>query len=402
MIKLRTVFGIDVSKHTINLAIVVIKVKVDECKLTLDRPGLADLLKLLKSFHQPEVVFEATGIYSRILQHFLDCDEFEYTMLNPLAAKKQLDNLRPYKSDRSDALNLAQTSFIIHRSLSYKQSPIYEQLHDLSRFYQEVSRDVISHKNRLHRALQLTFPQLESLFSNTNNELYWAIVQHFACPSQVFNTSFTELYSFILNSTNKIISANRANRIAKKLLVLAKKAYPVVDDNSYVYEQIRYLANRIMKEVHEKDKIITEMHHKAENLPEYNLLLSIPGFGVRTVTSLIGELGDIRRFHSSNALNAYIGIDLRHYESGNFVAADHISKRGDAVARKILFGSIQNIAVASHFHPNHINDFYQKRKRQSSQPGTKKIAIAAIHRLLRTIYHLVKYNQSYNYQIAKS
>lgn len=402
MIKLRTVFGIDVSKHTINLAIVVIKVKVDECKLTLDRPGLADLLKLLKSFHQPEVVFEATGIYSRILQHFLDCDEFEYTMLNPLAAKKQLDNLRPYKSDRSDALNLAQTSFIIHRSLSYKQSPIYEQLHDLSRFYQEVSRDVISHKNRLHRALQLTFPQLESLFSNTNNELYWAIVQHFACPSQVFNTSFTELYSFILNSTNKIISANRANRIAKKLLVLAKKAYPVVDDNSYVYEQIRYLANRIMKEVHEKDKIITEMHHKAENLPEYNLLLSIPGFGVRTVTSLIGELGDIRRFHSSNALNAYIGIDLRHYESGNFVAADHISKRGDAVARKILFRSIQNIAVACHFHPNHINDFYQKRKRQSSQPGTKKIAIAAIHRLLRTIYHLVKYNQSYNYQIAKS
>ncbi|QZN92915.1 IS110 family transposase [Limosilactobacillus panis] len=358
---MRTVFGIDVSKHTINLAIVVNKVKVDECKLTLDRHGLADLLKLLKSFHQPEVVFEATGIYSRILQHFLDCNEFEYTMLNPLAAKKQLDNLRPYKSDRSDALNLAQTSFIIHRSLSYKQSPIYEQLHDLSRFYQEVSRNVISHKNRLHRALQLTFPQLESLFSNTNNELYWAIVQHFACPSQVFNTSFTELYSFILNSTNKIISANRANRIAKKLLVLAKNA------------------------------------HKAENLPEYNLLLSIPGFGVRTVTSLIGELGDIRRFHSSNALNAYIGVDLRHYESGNFVAADHISKRGDAVARKILFRSIQNIAVASHFHPNHINDFYQKRKRQSSQPGTKKIAIAAIHRLLRTIYHLVKYNQSYNY-----
>ena len=173
---MRTVFGIDVSKHTINLAIVVNKVKVDELKLTLDRPGLDDLLKLLKSFHQPEVVFEATGIYSRTLQHFLDCNKFNYTMLNPLTAKKQLDSLRPYKTDRADALNLAQTSFIIHRSLSYKQAPVYEQLHDLSRFYQEVSRDVINHKNRLHRALQLTFPQLESLFSNTNNELYWAIV----------------------------------------------------------------------------------------------------------------------------------------------------------------------------------------------------------------------------------
>lgn len=399
---MRTVFGIDVSKHTINLAIVVNKIKVDERKLSLDRPGLCNLLKLLKSFHQPEVVFEATGIYSRTLQHFLDRNNFEYTMLNPLAAKKQLDNLRPYKTDRSDALNLAKTSFIIHRSLSYKQAPVYEQLHDLSRFYQEVSRDVVSHKNRLHRALQLTFPQLESLFSNTNNELYWAIVKHFACPSRVLKFSLTELSSFILHSTNKIISNDRATRIAKKLLVLAQKAYPVVNDNSYVYEQIQYLTNRVVEEVHEKARIIAEMQHEAEGLPEYNLLLTIPGFGVRTVTSLIGELGDIRRFRSSNALNAFIGIDLRHYESGNFVAVDHISKRGDAIARKILFKSIQNIVVASHFHPNHINDFYQKRKRQSSQPGTKKIAIAAIHRLLRTIYHLVKYNQSYNYQIAKA
>ena len=323
-------------------------------------------------------------------------------MLNPLTAKKQLDNLRPYKTDRSDALNLAQTSFIIHRSLSYKQNPVYEQLHDLSRFYQEVSRDVVNHKNQLHRALQLTFPQLESLFSNTNNELYWAIVQRFSCPSEVLKFSYTELSSIILNSTNKVISANRATYIAKKLLALAEEAYPVVNHDSYVYEQIQYLDNRIVEEVHEKDKITTEMQQEAQNLPEYNLLLTIPGFGVKTVTSLIGEFGDIRRFHSSNALNAYIGIDLRHYESGNFIATDHISKRGDAIARKILFKSIQNIAVAGHFHPNHINDFYQKRKRQSSQPGTKKIAIATMHRLLRTIYHLMKYNQSYNYQIAKS
>ncbi len=222
-------------------------------------------------------------------------------MLNPLAAKKQLDNLRPYKSDRSDALNLAKTSFIIHP------------------------------------ALQLTFSQLESLFSNTNNELYWEVVRHFSCPSKVLNVPYAELSSFILNSTNKVISISRANCIAEKLLVLAKKAYPVVNDNYYVYEQIQYLTNRIVEEVHEKDKIIVEMQHEVENLPEYNLLLSIPEFGVHTVTSLIGELGDIRRFHSSNALNAYIGIDLRHYESGNFVAADHISKRDDAVARKILF-----------------------------------------------------------------
>ncbi|MBD8086362.1 hypothetical protein HUK45_09215 [Limosilactobacillus sp. c9Ua_26_M] len=92
--------------------------------------------------------------------------------------------------------------------------------HDLSRFYQEVSRDVVNHKNSLHRALQLTFPQLESLFSNT----YWTIVNHFACPSRVLKLSATELRSFILHSTNKNISIDRATHITEKLLTLAKKA----------------------------------------------------------------------------------------------------------------------------------------------------------------------------------
>lgn len=399
---MRTVFGIDVSRKTINLAIVVNQVKVDELKLTMDRPGLNRLLSLLKSFEHPEVVFEATGIYSRVLQHFLDSNHFDYTRLNPLAAKKQLDQLRPYKNDRNDALNLAKTHFIIHRSLFYKQAPVYERLHDLSRFYQEVSRDVVNHKNRLHRALQLTFPQIESLLSNTNCELYWVLVKNFACPETVLKLSSTQLSVFIQQSTGKKLSNRRATSIAKKLTSLADHAYPVIENDSYVYKQIEYLVDQIMNEVTEKTKIIEEMSQESRSLPEYDILLSIPGFGVRTVVSLIGELGDIRRFHSSNALNAFIGIDLRHYESGNFVAADHISKRGNPIARKILFKSIQSIAVASHFHPTHINDFYQKRKRQSSQPGTKKIAIATIHRLIRTIYHLVKYNQFYDYQIAKA
>ena len=74
----------------------------------------------------------------------------------------------------------------------------------------------------------------------------------------------------------------------------------------------------------------------AQPLPEYEILLSIPGRAETTATSIIGELGDIRRFHSANQINAFIGIDLRHYESGDFLAKEHITKRGNPYARKIL------------------------------------------------------------------
>lgn len=80
-------------------------------------------------------------------------------------------------------------------------------------------------------------------------------------------------------------------------------------------------------------------------------------------------------FVALNALNAFIGIDLPPADSGNYTAPRHISKRGNTVARKILFKAVRNIASASHYHPNHINDYYQKRKKQSSEHGTKKITI---------------------------
>ena len=93
-------------------------------------------------------------------------------------------------------------------------------------------------------------------------------------------------------------------------------------------------------------------------------------------------LGDIRRFHSANQIIAFIGIDLRHYESGNFLAKEHITKRGNPYARKILFKCIHNIASASHTNPCHIADFYEKRKRQSQVTSTKPHTIASIHRLI--------------------
>lgn len=398
---MRCVFGIDVSKDSFSVAIVIDQAMFREMKLPLNRDGFKKLEEALQSFSNPEVVFEATGVYSRRLQRFLDDLDQDYTCLNPLVAKKQLDGLRPYKTDRNDARHLAETQFIMNRAITYKISPTYRELMDFSRFYQEVCKDVATHKNRLHRSLQLVFPEIEHVLSNTNNELYWSVVSRFSQATRVTREcTFDEVVDSILKGTHKNISKARAEQIAHSLYSAARLSYSAVDDDSPVYLQVNHLVSQIQEETKLKSKIIEQMTALARELPEYNKLLSIPGLGARTVVSLIGELGDIRRFRNSNALNAFIGIDLRHYESGDYVANDHISKRGNTVARKILFKAIQNIASAAHYHPNHINDYYQRRKMDAGQYGTKKIAIAAIHRLIRTIYHLVINNQFYDYSLA--
>lgn len=394
---MRVVFGIDVSKASSEVAILVNGEKVHGYTMPNDAIGFAHLLNDLKTVQQPEIVFEATGVYSRRLQAFLEDSGYAYTRLNPLEAKKQLDSLRVRKTDQIDAEKLAQSQFVLNRKPTYVQEEVYQQLRDLSRFYQNLTEDIVRAKNRLHKVLQITFPELETILSTPTGEQYWNLVIAFPCKDSVLDLGKNKLSESIRQSTSKRISDKRVAYLTEKLTALAHQSYCAVKKTSPIMEEVRYYAKELLRLSEQRQAVLDEMIELAQPLPEYEILLSIPGIAETTATSIIGELGDIRRFQSANQINAFIGIDLRHYESGNFLAKEHITKRGNPYARKILFKCIHNIASASHTNPCHIADFYEKRKRQSQTTSTKPHTIASIHRLIRTMYYLITHNKLYDY-----
>ena len=394
---MRTVFGIDVSKASSEVAIVINGEKIHGYTMPNDTIGFTRLLDDLKTVQKPEIIFEATGVYSRRLQAFLEENGYAYTQLNPLEAKKQLDSLRVRKTDKIDAETLAISQFVLNRKPTYIQEEVYQELHDLSRFYQNLTEDIVRTKNRLHKVLQVTFPEMENILSTPTREQYWNLVMTFPYKDFVLELSKDEPLEGIRQSTSKRISDKRVAYLAQKLAALANQSYCAVKKNSPILEEVRYYAKELLRLSEQRQAVLEQMVELAQPLPEYEILLSIPGIAETTATSMIGELGDIRRFQSANQINAFIGIDLRHYESGNFLAKEHITKRGNPYARKILFKCIHNIAAASHTNHCHIADFYEKRKRQSQTTSTKPHTIASIHRLIRTMYYLITHNKLYDY-----
>ena len=399
---MRVVFGLDVSKASSEVAILVNGEKVHGYTMPNDAIGFNRLQGDLKMVQSPEIVFEATGVYSCRLQAFLENNDYAYTRLNPLEAKKQLDSLRVRKTDKIDAEKLAQSQFILNRKPTYVQKEVYQNLRALSRFYQNLTEDIVRAKNRLHKVLQVTFPELENLLSTPTGQQYWILVMAFPCKDLVLELGQEAVSSTIRQSTSKRMSDKRVAYLTDRLTELAKQSYCAVKKSSPVIEEVRYYAQELLKLTERRQVVLDEMVRLAQPLPEYDILLSIPGIAETTATSIIGELGDIRRFQSANQINAFIGIDLRHYESGNFLAKEHITKRGNPYARKILFKCIHNIASASHTNPCHIADFYEKRKRQSQVTSTKPHTIASMHRLIRTIHYLITHNKLYDYSSTQS
>ena len=285
---MRTVFGIDVSKASSEVAILVNGERVHSYTMPNDIIGFSHLLKDLKTVSNPEIIFEATGVYSRRLQAFLEENSYDYTRLNPLEAKKQLDSLRVRKTDKIDAEKLASSQFVLNRKPTYVQEEVYQNLHDLSRFYQNLTEDIVRTKNRLHKVLQVAFPEIENLLSTPTGEQYWNLVSIFPTKHWVLELSEVELKETIRNSTSKRISENRVGNLAEKLVGLAKQSYSAISKTSPMIEEVKYNAQELIRLTNRREQVLQQLIALAEPLPEYEILLSIPGIAETTATSIIG------------------------------------------------------------------------------------------------------------------
>ena len=365
---LKTVFGIDVSSRKSNVCIMVNGQKVNDYAISNDMVGFNRLLGDLKQVTKPQIIFEATGVYSRRLQAFLDMHELRYVMMNPLEAKRKTkDDLHQNKTD--------------------------------NRIYEQASHDLISNKNRLHKAVQLTFPEIEHLMVNPRGKNYWSIALRFPHPDIVLETKEADIIDFLKGLSG--IGKKRANDITQSLIRLAKVACPAVKKNSAHIRGLKMAINNILSAEEECQTALQEMAKLAPKR-DLEILTSIPGIGENTALRIISELGDIRRFNNPSQLNAFVGVDPQVYESGNLTAHLSISKRGTAIGRKVLYLAINQIQSAKKAgNPCHIADYYEKRKRSSETASHKKAAIASIHKLLRTIFALIKNDQLYSYDVAK-
>ena len=220
VLKMNIVFGIDVSSRDSSVCELINGAK-KEFKITNDSLGFKALLQELKIFAEhPQIIFEATGVYSRRLQKFLEDYGYGYVILNPLKAKKEMDNgLRHNKTDRTDAYNLARIQLSNHHRPNKQEAEAYHQMRALSRSYEELTTDIVSAKNRLHRILQLTFPELEKIVSVPKNTNYWQLVKLFPHCQDVRELSLNDIVNKIKNF--KGYGIKRAQKVAQRLQKLA-------------------------------------------------------------------------------------------------------------------------------------------------------------------------------------
>lgn len=354
-------------------------------------------IKLLDG-QAPDIVFEATGVYSKPVEAFFKDFGYAYCRMNPLEANLQMAKMRRNKTDLSDAHELAKTHFKMERENTYIQDDYYEQMRAMTRYYDEIEEEIILLKSRMHAILHLSFPELEKVIT-PSSALFLNIVQLYPHPALLLADSKTIIKNRLKANTRKNLSLVRAEAKAAILLEVAQNSYPAVKVNDIRCDQVRDYAARIGDLLEKKNSLVKQMAKLSEGRKEYVVYRSIPGIGDSTACRLIGEIGDIRRFQNAKQLNAYAGIDIMRYQSGNTQYRDRINKRGNKHLRKILYFMVCAMLMAKG-KPNHFVDYYYKLKKQPQRKPHKVAIVACINKFLKVTFQLLTRGILYDYESA--
>ena len=385
--------GIDVSKSKSTVAILngdgSIRAKPFNVRHTADE--LLALVNYIKGTSEvPTILMEPTSHYHYpLLKAFQDAN-LPVCLINPYQMKKYGDTaLRKAKTDKRDSLRIAQ--YALEKSYSlipYTPSDQkYEDLRFLSRQYSQRLSTLTVNKVQLLALLDQTMPDITSLLPLKSRDPDNCVLLRFIKRFKSFEmirkmgkTRFLESFQLLVRKTKDRCAGTKGLRIYE----LALNSVTTRGDNplmAMTQEQCVALISTSQKAA---DEINLQMRTIAETLPEYKVLRAMAGVGDRLGPVILAEIGDVRRFHSGKALNAYAGNDAPPYQSGQFESRNrHISKRGNPALRKACFEVMQALKLTKP-QDDPVYLFLAKKEQEGKPYNVAKMA--AVNKFLRIYY----------------
>lgn len=343
------------------------------------------------------VVYEATGVYHRVLKKVLEDNNIKQFIINPLLSAKtrKNDSLRCPKTDKLDPKSIAKTYYSHSLHNSHKQETIYHELRELSRYYEDILVHIRKDKVAFRAQLDIVFPGYDALYDDLYGPVALAVIEKYPHPEMLQKKKINTVSKVIRNKTCHRQAVS--DTMADKAIEYSKTIYSGCDKDDIEVLILQRIIKKLKEDMAEAERTIGEMVKLAQELPDFSIIKSIPGIGDNLAARIIAELGDMTRFKKKNELVAFAGLDPRISESGqNDGDHMHITKKGNKRLRCLLYLAV-TCSIRLKRDDNSIKDFYIKKKQQSNLMCSKAAKTACASKLVRIIYSMCKTGELYQY-----
>ena len=349
----------------------------------------ADKLMAHIARHIPNESFlfgmEATGHYWYSIYSFLKSKGFTVHVINPIQSNSIRSLfIRQTKNDSKDSFLIAEVICFGQFTTTSLANENLLSMRQLCRYRYSVIDCRTEIKLRISTILEQIFPEYEKQFSTLWGNTSMGILETYITPDKIANAPIDELFSLIKDKSHNKLTMRKALSIKEAAadtfgIKIAQNAFAF--QLNQLFERLNFLNDQI-------EQLDAEIIKYYETFECY--LHTIPGVGIIAAATILGEIGDIRRFKNSSALVAYAGIDPSVKQSGEFNSThNHMSKRGSPYLRHAIFLA----ATTCTFHDSPLHAYYKKKRDQGKHHLTAAGAVA--HKLTTLIYAVLRDGKPY-------
>ena len=343
-----------------------------------------------------EIVFalEATGNYHKPLGEYLLRRRHQVVLVSGVASKENRKTLdgRWDKHDAGDAANVA--DLVSQGKFLFYDDPdnlALRELRDLLALKRRLKRQEHGYRVRIRNHLVAKyFPELDRYFDQSEKYAL-AVVRWCLDPRGLAEMEFGEFVRIVAPGKQRAEQNNRLRTVFQMAREsIGGRVGPGVEYEARVMvEGLR----QIREAIAETDRQILE---RCLEFPEYEYLLSVPGFGADVSAKVLAAIGDPFRFERGEQVLKLAGWDLNAERSGqrSDLARPVISKKGKAGLRYALF---QAAFIASIKHRGFVVYYANKLRGREKEPGIKtKMRVKLAAKLLIIAWTLMKKKELFN------
>lgn len=325
-----------------------------------------ELAEWVASLRPDEVVMESTGIYWKSPYAALEAVGIRAKVVNA----RHVKNVPGRKTDVGDAHWLATLARAGLLRGSFVPPAKLRELRLIARQRQKLVGQLASEKNRLHKVLTDSGVRLGVVVSDLHGQSARTMVKAIIAgqpPHEVLKLASRRLKA----SREEIFDALQGELTASHRFVL--------DELMHHIEEIEARIVRF------NTRLLAELESERSTMA---LLQTIPGVDLIGAAMLLIEIGtDMDAFDSADRLASWVGICPGNNESAGKRKSGHVRK-GNLYVRRLL-------CEFAHAASRTTSVFKSKFQSLVVRRGYKRAIIAIAHKILRTIFFMLKRREHY-------
>lgn len=351
------------------------------------------MFKIRDEKHRERVMvgMEPTGHYWFNLASWLMDEGITVVLVNPHHVKKtkELDDNLNRKTDRKDPKTIAGLVHEGRYSMPYLPEGIYAELRDLTSLRLRNTQEKTREMNRLKRWLSIHFPEFGGVFKSVDGAGSLLLLEKAPLPEDIINLGADGVNKIWREAKLRGVGYSRA----LKAVSAAKHTVGRTESPEAAREEIAWIIEDLKRYIQREESLMEKLDAVAERIPHITNILQIRGLGLRTVTGILAEIGDFKRFTEARQIQKLAGLALVEDSSGKHNGKTIISKRGRKHLRYLLYeASLTLIAMNDEF-----KEVYQYYLTRENNPLKKMQALMAVAcKLLRVLYAMTTKGVKYD------